>query len=134
MIKLLVNEPWGEQSIREIHESGSYFDPERVLWDERIHGPMFDEHKAKVGWLKRDGKRLVEDTELKILFDAKVAAAEAVKYKEERAKAYPPLDEVTHALIEEFQEMYDAGADFGASLTAILEKRKQVKERYPKGG
>lgn len=39
-MKLLVNNPAGVQEIIEIGEGGAYFDPERVLWDEAIDGPL----------------------------------------------------------------------------------------------
>jgi len=40
MIKLLVEAPTGQQEVIEITASGSYFDPARVLWDERTDGPL----------------------------------------------------------------------------------------------
>jgi len=40
MIKLLVEAPTGQQEVIEIDESGAYFEPERVLWDERADGPL----------------------------------------------------------------------------------------------
>jgi len=40
MIKLLVEAPTGQQEVIEITASGSYFDPDRVLWDERTDGPL----------------------------------------------------------------------------------------------
>lgn len=40
MTKLLVNAPSGQQEVIEIGKGGGYFDQVRVLWDERIDGPM----------------------------------------------------------------------------------------------
>lgn len=40
MIKLLVNAPTGRQEVIEIDATGAYFDPARVLWDERVDGPL----------------------------------------------------------------------------------------------
>lgn len=40
MSKILVDEPAGSQQIFEVGEGGGYFDPSRVLWDERSDGAM----------------------------------------------------------------------------------------------
>lgn len=40
MAKLLIDSPSGEQKVIEIDDSGSYFDPARVLWDTRLRGEM----------------------------------------------------------------------------------------------
>lgn len=40
MTKLLVNTPSGAQDVLEVSEGGGYFDQSRVLWDERIDGPL----------------------------------------------------------------------------------------------
>jgi hypothetical protein len=40
MCLLLVNTPGGKQETIEISPTGSYFDPARVVWDERIDGPL----------------------------------------------------------------------------------------------
>ena len=40
MNNLLVNSPTGRQEIIEVSNGGGYFDAARVLWDERIDGPM----------------------------------------------------------------------------------------------
>ena len=41
MFKLLVRDPIDElESIVEVRQSGSYFDPTRVLHDERVDGPL----------------------------------------------------------------------------------------------
>jgi len=41
-MKLLVNTPIGTQEVIEVAPSGGYFDLSRVLWDERIDGPLPD--------------------------------------------------------------------------------------------
>lgn len=40
MVKLLVNTPAGDQEVIEVTATGSYFDDDRVLWDERRDGPL----------------------------------------------------------------------------------------------
>lgn len=61
MPKLLVNAPSGVQEIIEIGEGGSYFEPERVLWDERKDGAL---PEVTVGGMVRNGAELVYDAEL----------------------------------------------------------------------
>lgn len=48
MSKLLVNNPQGKQEIIEVDESGGYFDPGRVVWDERDDGPLPDVAPGKL--------------------------------------------------------------------------------------
>lgn len=52
MIKLLVEAPTGQQEIIEVDSTGSYFDPARVLWDERVDGPL--PHDVVVGGMVRE--------------------------------------------------------------------------------
>ena len=54
MIRLLVNAPSGEQQIVLVGEGGGYFDPTRVLWDERIDGPLPDDVQVG-GMVRLDG-------------------------------------------------------------------------------
>lgn len=39
-MNLLVNAPSGEQQKIVVGATGGYFDPDRVLWDERVDGPL----------------------------------------------------------------------------------------------
>lgn len=52
MFKLLVNTPTGAQEIIEVTATGSYFDPERVLWDERQDG-LIDPYPITLGGMVR---------------------------------------------------------------------------------
>ncbi len=52
MFKLLVNTPAGAQEIIEVAANGSYFDPERVLWDERQDG-LIDPYPITLGGMVR---------------------------------------------------------------------------------
>lgn len=56
MSKLLVNAPSGAQEIIEVGEGGGYFDPARVLWDERVDGPL---PAITLGGMVRQGSVLV---------------------------------------------------------------------------
>lgn len=40
MPRMLVNAPSGEQQLLDVQAGGSYFDPSRVVWDERTDGPL----------------------------------------------------------------------------------------------
>ncbi|MDC8446464.1 MAG: DUF4376 domain-containing protein [Nitrosomonas sp.] len=61
MPALLVNSPNGKQQIIRVEASGAYFDPARVLWDERIDGPL--PQNIKLGKMQRVGDALVESDE-----------------------------------------------------------------------
>lgn len=72
MFKLLVNTPAGTQEIIEVTVTGSYFDHERVLWDERQDG-LIDPYPLTLGGMVRvnddeGGSSLAFDQEL---FDAR---------------------------------------------------------------
>ncbi len=60
MTKLLVNGPLGQELI-DIHDGGGYFDPSRVLWDERSDGPM---PFITVGGMKLVNGELLYDSDL----------------------------------------------------------------------
>ena len=55
MIRLLVNAPSGEQQIVLVGEGGWYFDPTRVIWDERIDGTLPDDVQVG-GMVRLDGE------------------------------------------------------------------------------
>lgn len=55
-MKLLVNAPTGLQELIEIGEGGNYFDPTRVLWDERADGEL---PPITLGGMARSGNALV---------------------------------------------------------------------------
>lgn len=62
MKKLLVNTPSGRQELIEVGEGGGYFDASRVLWDERIDGPLPKD--VQVGGMYRVGKTLFLDEQM----------------------------------------------------------------------
>lgn len=61
MNKLLVNTVAGTQEIIFVGEGGGYFDPSRVLWDERVDGAMPD---VTLGGMVRVGNALQIDNAL----------------------------------------------------------------------
>jgi hypothetical protein len=56
MTKLLVNAPSGAQELIDVGDGGGYFDPARVLWDERMDGAM---PVITLGGMVRSGLALV---------------------------------------------------------------------------
>lgn len=55
MPKLLVNQPSGKQEVIEIAATGEYFDPSRVVWDERTDGAL---PAVTLGKMHRNGDQL----------------------------------------------------------------------------
>lgn len=56
MKRLLINAPSGAQELIAVGPGGGYFDPARVLWDEREDGPL---PAVTLGGMVRDGSALV---------------------------------------------------------------------------
>lgn len=89
MIKLLVNAPSGAQELLEVGEGGNYFDPARVVWDEREDGPL---PAITLGGMVWDGGELVfsqtrmDQHAAAVLAPARLAAWEAIKAERDRRK------------------------------------------------
>lgn len=89
MNKLLVNAPSGAQELLEVGEGGEYFDPERVVWDERDDGPM---PAITLGGMVWDGDNLVysqvrmDQHTAAVLQPARAAAWEDIKAERDRRK------------------------------------------------
>lgn len=71
MTKLLVNNTEGVQEVIVVGQGGGYFDLSRVLWDERIDGPL---PEIQVGGMVRVDGQLVLDP---VLLAAHQAAQQA---------------------------------------------------------
>lgn len=63
-IKLVVNHVDGIQKVIEVYKGGGYFDESRVVWDERIDGPLTDDMLKNIGGLVRTGKSVDFDPDL----------------------------------------------------------------------
>lgn len=74
MSKLLVNAPTGLQELTEVGEGGGYFDTARVVWDERVDGPI---PAITLGGMVRSGDKLVLDSN-KLASDAALRSAQPV--------------------------------------------------------
>ncbi len=66
-MKLLVDAPDDSQQLLEVFEGGSYFDLSRVLWDERIDGPM---PEIVLGGMVREDDGLSFSEDRKAIHDA----------------------------------------------------------------
>lgn len=85
LFKLLVDAPTGFQELTNVEQSGGYFDPTRVLWDERQDGVFPTEMIPEVGGLVRSGTKLIIDSAKKSAWLAK-QSADAAKAIERRAR------------------------------------------------
>jgi hypothetical protein len=85
MSKLLVNAPSGRQEIIEVGAGGAYFDPDRVIWDERVDGPLPED--VQVGGMVRTGSALAFSQELYSQQLAATAAASATAFRKRASDA-----------------------------------------------
>lgn len=110
MIRLLVNAPTGKQEIIFIDESGSYFDPARVLWDERVDGAL---PAVTLGKMQRTGNQLAE---LNDYLPSYISAAKEAK-EQELTMAYETAvtAPITHNSI-----VWAAGRDDQSLLVSCL--------------
>jgi hypothetical protein len=70
--KLLVDAPTGEQQLIEVGQGGGYFDPARVIWDDRADGEV---PEITLGGMVRQGNALVYSGERFAVHQAAVAPA-----------------------------------------------------------
>lgn len=77
MYKLIVDRESRIQEIVEVGEGGRYFDPFKVVWDERIHGPLSDALVSQLGGLIREGDQVSFDTNRKSQHDSAFAAQQS---------------------------------------------------------
>ena len=98
MIRLLVDAPSGAQELVDVGPGGGYFDPARVLWDERTDGPLPD---ITLGGMVRQGGALVFSAERKAQHDAAlvVIPAEVTMRQARQALILAELDEAVEAAI-----------------------------------
>lgn len=80
MFKLLVDTPKGIQEIIEVESTGDYYDPSRVVFDERKHGWMnVSLVLSQMGAWKMENGVLIQDASKKSAHDAVVAEIVAAK-------------------------------------------------------
>lgn len=99
MSTLLVNTPNGAQELVGIGPGGAYFDPARVLWDERTDGPLPD---ITLGGMVREGNTLVFSQARKDEHDAAlvVVPREVTMRQARQALILAELDESVEAAID----------------------------------
>lgn len=78
---LLVDAPSGRQELIEVGEGGGYFDPDRVLWDERIDGVLPEITLG--GMVRADGELVFDQARM----DAHLAITQADAAAQARAAA-----------------------------------------------
>lgn len=78
MPELLVNSPTGFQEIVTISQTGAYFDPARVVWDERVDGPL--PGNVEAGKMTREGDQLILNSDQLPEHAAAVYAASIPRY------------------------------------------------------
>lgn len=99
MNTLLVNTPTGAQALVSIEAGGAYFDPSRVLWDERTDGPLPD---ITLGGMVRESDALVFSQSRKNEHDAAlvVVPREVTMRQARQALILAGLDEAVEAAID----------------------------------
>ena len=109
MNKLLVNSPAGRQEIIEVSDGGGYFDVARVIWDERIDGPM---PAVTLGAMVRSGDTLVIDS---TLFAASTASSKAASVAQALLKIDAETDAIYGAILGNRAEEYTGASDDAAA-------------------
>lgn len=92
MPRLLVDSPSGIQELFKVDETGSYYDLTRVVWDERLDGPL-PTPIEQVGGLIRDGNTLTFSAQMKAADDAQKEILNApIRTMEERVERLRNVD------------------------------------------
>jgi len=101
MNKLLINAPTGIQEIIEVGTGGGYFDPSRVLWDERVDGAL---PVITIGGMKRVGNALsVDQTLLAASVATNLAASKAAYILAVKSEAGALTSQVLKGLESEYE-------------------------------
>lgn len=98
MIRLLVDAPSGAQELVDIGPGGAYFDAARIVWDERIDGPL---PAITLGGMVRQGNVLVFSQARKDQHDAAlvVVPREVTMRQARQALILAGLDEAVEAAL-----------------------------------
>jgi hypothetical protein len=119
-MRLLIIDPSFGRQLIEIGEGGSYNDPERVLWDERMDGPLPD---ADIGGLTRINGNLFYDKDVALEDAAMKTSIAKVQGNDKILAALAQIDAKSiRALREGNQERISALEDQAAELRAQLVK------------
>lgn len=79
MVKLVITDNSGLQQLLIIHETGHHNDLSKVLWDERINGPLPSNIEAKIGGLVKDSQGNVTIDETKYQNQQNILSQAAAK-------------------------------------------------------
>lgn len=99
MNRLLVNTPSGSQDVVYVGFGGAYFDPSRVLWDERTDGPL---PAITLGGMVRQGNVLVFSQARKDQHDAALVVVphEVTMRQARQALILAGLDESVESAVD----------------------------------
>ena len=129
MIKLLI-EDYGYQFIAEVGMTGGYYDPSKIIWDERTHGTLV---APTLGGLERQDtcgnyslivnsiKKTIHDNVLQTINNDKAI----LEYKKNRRKEYPTYGDQLDAI-------YKKHLGDSVEYDAIAAKITAIKKKYPK--
>ena len=121
-MKLLINPPSGGQELIDVYVGGAYYDLARVLWDERIDGPM---PAITLGGMTRVGNTLVLDSALLAIY----TAAQAAKATEVAQIASVEVSIATDTTIATLKAMTNAEFDtwWSANVTTLAQANGVLK-------
>ena len=127
-MKLLVNTPLNIQEIITILPGGDYFDASRVVWDERVDGPL--DPNTVPGGLVKQGTALVVDSAQKATHDAAVAARQAALDQVQSQNDAIAADSVVASLkamtASEFDTWWSANVTTLAQANNVLKRIARV--------
>lgn len=113
--KILIDNTLGYQEIIQVGDGGGYFDLSKVLWDERIDGPLdVAGVNAQIGGWTRAGKSLAFDALKKSASDAALAAIQTAN--DSKAAAVSSRKSVMKAV-----QSANTAAELKAVLVAIIQ-------------
>lgn len=114
MPRLLVTAPDGRQSIVQIGQTGQYYDPSRVIWDERTDGAM---PEITLGKMQRSGDQLIT---LDDYVPEHLAVVLGEAKSEKRAELQAAYDAALSANIDYNSKTYSATKERRELLSEIL--------------
>jgi len=114
MSKILVNAPDGQQRIIDIKPTGKYYDPSRVIWDERTDGAK---PAVTLGKMQRSGDQLIT---LDDYIPAHLTSVLSKSKAEKRAELNAAYESALYADIDYAGETYAATSDRQELLSNIL--------------
>lgn len=122
MFKLLIINLSGDQEIILVGKGGAYFDISKVVWDERIDGPLPDEAQNFLGGISKVNNQLV--------YDKAAAAAQAKKIADAAAAVIAAAQQeiVLQQQRDAELDKLNAAVDIASLKTVVQNLIAEVKE------